>query len=73
MAEYHVGCGIFGIYAGTLNKKGDMWLRKSEVTHEALDAVAGYLVMNDKQMTFYYKDEKYVLKVEKIEEGEEHD
>ena len=21
MAEYHVGCGIAGIYAGTLNKK----------------------------------------------------
>ena len=70
MAEYHVGCGLFGIYAGTLNKKGDMWLRKSEVTHEALDAVAGYLVMNDKQMTFYYKDEKYVLKVEKLKEGD---
>lgn len=73
MAEYHVGCGVFGIYAGTLNKKGDMWLRKSDVTHEALDAVAGYLVTNDKQMSFYYKDEKYVLKVEKIEEGEDHD
>lgn len=21
MAEYHVGCGAFGIYAGTLNSK----------------------------------------------------
>lgn len=73
MAEYHVGCGAFGIYAGTLNKKGDMWLHKSEVTHEAMDAVAGYLVTNDKQMSFYYKDEKYVLKVEKIEKGEGHD
>ena len=73
MAEYHVGCGVFGIYAGTLNKKGDMWLRKSEVTHEAMSAVAGHMVMHDKQMSFYYKDEKYVLKVEKIEEGEEHE
>lgn len=76
MAEYHVGCGAFAIYAGTLNKRGDKWLHKSEVTHEALDAVAGYLVMNDKHMSFYYKDERYVLKVEKIEkieEGDEHD
>ena len=31
MPEYHVGWGIYGIYAGTLNKKGDMWLRKSDV------------------------------------------
>lgn len=74
MAEYHVGCGLFGIYAGTLNKKGKMMLlRKSEVTHEACDAVAEYLLINGKQLMFDYKDEKYVLKVEKIEEGEEHD
>lgn len=43
MAEYHVGCGAFGIYAGTLNKKGDMWLRKSDVTNEAIDAVIGHM------------------------------
>ena len=36
MPEYHVGCGAFGIYAGTLNKKGDMWLHKSDVTNEVL-------------------------------------
>ena len=70
MAEYHVGCGLFGIYAGTLNKKGDMWLHKSEVTHEALDAVAGYLVINDECMTFDYKGERYILKVEKLKEGD---
>lgn len=68
MAEYHVGCGAFGIYAGTLNKKGDKWLRKSNVTEEAQDAVAGYLVMNDAQMRFTYKGERYVLKVKKLKE-----
>ena len=31
MADYHVGCGIAGIYAGTLNKKGNMWVNKSEI------------------------------------------
>lgn len=31
MADYHVGCGIFEIYAGTLNKKGDLWKNKSMV------------------------------------------
>jgi len=39
MPEYHVGWGLYGIYAGVVNKKGDMWLRKSVVTNEAIDAV----------------------------------
>lgn len=43
MAEYHVGCGAFGIYAGTVNKKGDMWLNKTEVTEEATHAVAQHV------------------------------
>lgn len=43
MPEYHVGCGITGIFAGTLNKKGDMWLHKSNVTDEAIDAVIGHM------------------------------
>lgn len=26
MAEYHVGCGCFGIYAGTLNPRNkELW------------------------------------------------
>lgn len=43
MAEYHVGCGIAGIYAGTLKKNGNEWLNKSLVTDEAIDAVRDYL------------------------------
>lgn len=43
MAEYHVGCGLFDIYAGTLKNEGkkgvNEWRSKSEVTNEALDAV----------------------------------
>lgn len=42
MDEYHVGCGIAGIYAGTLNKQGTEWLNKSEVTDEARKAVIQY-------------------------------
>ncbi len=42
MAQYHVGCGIAGIYAGTL-KKNFEWLNKSNVTDEAIDAVRDYL------------------------------
>ena len=44
MAEYHVGCGAFGIYAGTLNKSKTMWQNKSECTDEALCAVRDYMV-----------------------------
>ena len=43
MAEYHVGCGIAGIYAGTLNKKKDMWVNKSDVTEEATWSVVQHL------------------------------
>ena len=42
MADYHVGCGITGIFAGTLNKKGNMWLHKSDVTKEGFNAVEQY-------------------------------
>lgn len=43
MPEYHVGCGISGIYAGTVNKKGDMWKNKSCVTQEAIQSVIAYM------------------------------
>ena len=43
MAEYHVGCGLARIYAGTIKKPGE-WKNKSEVTAEALRSVAEYMV-----------------------------
>lgn len=54
MAEYHVGCGAFGIYAGTLNKRKDRWQNKSEVTEEATHAVVQHVkqeMMLDKKST----------------------
>lgn len=45
MAEYHVGCGICDIYAGTLNKAKTMWQNKTACTDEALCAVRDYMVM----------------------------
>ena len=44
MAEYHVGCGAFGIYAGTLMPNKTMWRNKTDVTDEALCAVRDYLM-----------------------------
>ena len=44
MAEYHVGCGAFAIYAGTLNKNKTMWQNKTECTNEAINAVRDYMV-----------------------------
>ena len=45
MAEYHVGCGAFGIYAGTLEPSNkNLWKNKSEVTDEAIEAVRDYMV-----------------------------
>lgn len=45
MAEYHVGCGNFAIYAGTLNSKNkSLWQNKTECTDEAINAVRDYMV-----------------------------
>lgn len=47
MAEYHVGCGMFGIYAGTLNKRNkEVWKDKTECTNEAIEAVRDYMAIN---------------------------
>lgn len=43
MAEYHVGCGMAGIYAGIIKKPGE-WKNKSEVTGEALMSVADFML-----------------------------
>jgi hypothetical protein len=50
MAEYHVGCGMFGnVYAGTYappRKDGlRVWRNKSDVTSEAIEAVMGHFII----------------------------
>ena len=42
--EYHVGCGMFGIYAGTVKTNGKEWRNKTEVTDEAICAVRDFLM-----------------------------
>ena len=73
MAEYHVGCGAFGIYAGTLKPNGIEWRNKSDVTDEAISAAAQYLLQHDESMTFTYKDKRYRLGVIEVEESTTHD
>lgn len=68
MAEYHVCCGAFGIYAGTLKPNGIEWRNKSDVTDEAISAAAQYLLQHDESMEFTYKDKRYRLGVIKVEE-----
>ena len=53
MAEYHVGNGLAGIYAGTLTKDKTRWLNKSDVTDEAIAAV--FTWMQDKAEEQYEK------------------
>lgn len=71
MAGYHVGCGLMGIYAGTLNKAGDMWTRKSEVTKEALTAAADYLITNKKEFRFDYDGGHFAMRI--VELGDDDD
>ena len=71
MAEYHVGCGALWIYAGTLNKKSNMWLHKSDVTNEAFNAVAQYCLEHNEAMNFDYKGKRYRLAVTEIKSESE--
>ena len=71
MANYHVGCGITGIFAGTLNKQGNKWVNKSDVTNEAISAAAQFLLDHDESMEFNYKGKRYRLAVTEIKAGRE--
>ena len=71
MAEYHIGGGVFAIYAGTLNKKGNTWLHKSDVTDEAFNAVAQYCVEHNEAMDFDYRGKRYRLEVREIKSESE--
>jgi hypothetical protein len=68
MAEYHIGCGAFGIYAGRLNKDKTMWLQKSDVTDEAISSVAQFLVQQDEKFQFVMNGKKYEMKVSEVED-----
>lgn len=63
--EFHVGCGLCGIYAGTL-KTETQWAKKSDVTNEALCAVADYLLANGKGIKFSLDGKNYKLCVVEI-------
>ena len=64
MAEYHVGCGITGIFAGTINKTSTRWVNKSDVTDEAISAVAQFLLEHEEALNFNYHGKRYRLAVE---------
>ncbi len=76
MTEYHVGCGIAGIYAGKIrkDKNGNLvWSgKKSDVTGECFSAVVNYLLTMDKRESKGWVDSKtgkeYVLKLEEVTE-----
>lgn len=76
--KYHVGCGAFGIYAGTVKANGEEWKDKSDCTEEVIEAVRDYLVqeclggLNSDKTTGGYswklKDGRTVKLVVEIEE-----
>lgn len=70
--KYHVSLGVFGIYAGTLKNKEE-WKDKSEVTREAIDAVAGFLLINEKESRFKWQGKKYVMRVEEYQDDSDVD
>lgn len=68
MAEYHVGCGALGIYAGTLNRYKNLWQNKSDVTDEAVSAVARYLLQEDESLLFSHNGKEYRLCVQEVQD-----
>lgn len=64
MADYHVHCGMAGIYAGTVMKNGFEWKNKSLVTDEAMCAVAEYLYHKKESLKFQIDGKWYRMKVE---------
>lgn len=68
MPDYHVGCGAFGIYAGTLNRNKTLWQNKSKVTNEAICAVAEYMLQENKRMRFEKNGKVFELKVQEVSE-----
>ena len=58
MAQYHVGCGIAGIYAGIMKANGYEWRTQSDVTDEAIFAVATHMYLKIPK-----GESKYSLKV----------
>lgn len=74
MTEYHVGCGAFAIYAGTLNSKNKtMWQNKTECTNEVLSAAAQYLLQENISMKFDYYGKKYRLCVIEAETSKDNE
>lgn len=76
MATYHVGCGISGIYAGTVKKNGYEWLNKSNVTEESIAAVRDWLMQEGGNTERYgyvwkLKDGRRVRLVVEIEDKED--
>lgn len=68
MAEYHVCCGAFGIYAGTLEPRNKtLWRNKSDVTNEALFAAAQYLLFGKKEFRFQHEGKWYAMRIEEME------
>jgi len=68
MSDFKVGCSPLTskIYAGKVLKDGSWGANKKDVTSTAVQAVAQHLLQLDERMEFYYRGDKYELKVVKI-------
>lgn len=64
MAKYSIRCGLFGIYAGVLKPNGKEWKDKTDVTIDAMGAVAQHLIEHETAFKFKYKGKPMKLKVE---------
>ena len=67
MSEYHVGCGLSAIYAGTVLRPG-VWRTKSPVTDEALSASAQFLLINHQEFNFKMNGKWYRMEVTEVPE-----
>ena len=66
--KYSVGCGLAGIYAGVLKPNGKGWKEKTDVTKDAIGAVAQHLIDFNTEFRFTYKGKNMVMKVVESDE-----
>lgn len=66
--KYSIGCGLFGIYAGVLKPNGEEWKEKTDVTKDAMGAVAQHLIDFNTEFRFTYKGKNMVMKVVESDE-----
>lgn len=57
------------IFAGTINKKGDMWLKKEDVTRDFIACIIEFVGINDTRTIKVDGKDKFIVSIKEIKEA----